>query len=197
MNNRKYIAIDLELEQPKDSIEAADSAINYEKIIQIGAVVFDETNIIEVLCYNIHYPHKLSNFISELTGIKSTDLNNSKFSLEDVIIILKDKREGYKAERNLIQWGNGDSVAIEKELNKSLVDFGFGRSAINVAHLFKIYSWANNISTKGGLRKAFNNLNIPSPVIRFDKNNLGFHNAAFDATVTALIFNKLMEKMKL
>lgn len=196
MTTRKFIAIDLELEQPYTNIQTPDSVINVERIIQLGAVVFDETGILETLCYNIQYPHKLSEFISKLTGIKSETVNNSTLSLEDAVNLLKLKREEYGAERNLIQWGAGDTEAIQLEIGKPLYDFGFGRSSINVAHLFKAYSWVNDVSVKGGLKKAFNHFQLKSPAIRFDGNNLGFHNAAFDAAVTALVFNKLLEVLK-
>lgn len=194
-STRKYIAIDLELEQPNSNSDTPDSLIEIEKIIQLGAVVFDKNGILENLCYHIHYPHKLSNFISSLTKIKTEQLNSSTLTITDAMNLLKLKREEHQAERNLIQWGNGDDKAIEQEIGRPLFDFGFGRSTINAAHLFKAYAWANNISVKGGLKKAFNSLQIKPPVVRFENNNLGFHNATFDAAVTALVFNKIMEKL--
>jgi inhibitor of KinA sporulation pathway (predicted exonuclease) len=198
--NKIYISIDLELEQAKTNHQTPDSAIDEEKIIQLGAVVFelDETypKILEKFMLNIHYPHKLSEFITKLTKITSEDVNESDLTLKDAFDIVKNAREKYNASRIMVQWGGGDEKCIEKEYGQSLASLGFGRSAINTKHLYQMYAEMNNLKFRGGLSKSMAQLGLKFECVRHDGKNYGAHNALTDALNTAIVFNHLIFKLK-
>lgn len=195
---KRYISIDLELEQSSTNVQCPDSAITEERIIQVGAVVFELTKeteplILKTECINIYYPYRLSNFISKLCNIKSDDLLNSEETVLTAVKRLCDLRTEFDTSRILVQWGGGDDVALNKESAGGL--HSFGRSAYNAKHLYQLYKTANNKPTSGGLKAALKALNMQFVPVVIGKRQYGAHNAAADALNTARIFNALINKI--
>lgn len=200
----RYIAIDLELEQPNTNQQTPDSQTDIEKIIQVGVVVFEistnEPTILFSNTYMVKYDKPLSGFIKSLTSISDSDVNNATLNAIDIIGIIQALRKEYGASRQIVEWGAGDTKALmreaeltEQELNEI---YGFARSQINVKTLFQAYALANDIKSRGGLSKSMGKLGLQFKGTHYKGKNRGVHWAEADALNTARIFNKIIQLMK-
>lgn len=182
------IFLDLELEQPYTNHQTPDSCLATEAIIQVGYVVMNDVTgeFLFEACRNVFIGVPLSSFIKKLTGISDEDLKTGT-DLVTIIDELNSVIKTYNCSRKLHQWGGGDDVCIKAELPKNY-PWQFGRSAVNVKHLFQLWSEANGISPSGGLKKSMSKMGL-----KFEG---GAHNALIDAKNTAIIFKALMEKLK-
>ena len=114
----RFIAIDLELEQPNTNPQTPDSKTDEEVIIQVGVVVFelaqDEPRVLHSETIFLHYPLPLSNFIKTLTSITDEQVSNSShspfYALERIAILRKD----YETSRQIVEWGSGDVLALRE-----------------------------------------------------------------------------------
>jgi DNA polymerase III alpha subunit (gram-positive type) len=200
----RFIAIDLELEQPNTNHQTPDSKTSDEVIIQVGVVVFelakDEPTILHSETIFLNYPAPLSQFIKTLTSITDEQVNSSThspfFALERIAILRRD----YEASRQIVEWGSGDTLALREHSGVSLENFvkryGFARSTINVKNIYQCYALANNIKRQGGLSKSMSKVNLNFKNTTFEDKNKGAHWAETDAMNTARIFNKLIELLK-
>lgn len=181
-----HLALDLELEQPNRH-DVVDSQVEHEKIIQVGWVVFSDTfEILKEQQMNINIGVPLSTFIKTLTGITDEDIANG-CSLAQVYKELTNDREMFDTSRVVIQWGSGDMQALKKELNPS--DWQFGKSGLNVKHLYQVYAEANGFNRSGGLSKVVARLGLHWL-------GRGKHQAGVDALNTAQVYNFLYNKLK-
>lgn len=178
-----YIALDLELEQPKTRADTQDSFLDTEKIIQVGFIIYQikPFKVIEKHCYHVNIGVPLSKIIKKLTNIKDEDIA-SGISLKEVYNILYTKTLEYNAIRSIVQWGGGDIEQLKLELGNS-VEWKFGRSGLNIKHTFQMWARANNIRPNGGLKKSMNKLKLT-----FEGS---CHNAMWDAYNTAKVHAKL------
>ena len=196
----KFIAIDLELEQPRSNQQTSDSQTDKEKIIQAGIVVFelsgDEPVILFSSTYMLNYNNPLSTFIKSLTSISDSDVNNATLTTKDILGIISALRQEYGASRQIVEWGAGDTKALLQESNLTSDDVGLVRSQINVKTLFQCYALANDIKTKGGLSKSMGRLGLQFKGTHYNGKNRGVHWAEADALNTARIFNKIINLMK-
>lgn len=187
------LALDLELEQPFYINDTKDSAISYQKIIQIGYVIFDDQTgkYLEEVCRHVNYPFILSKFIQKLTGITSEDVNNAP-ELAEVMRELYALRKKYNASRKMLTWGGGDQPALAKETEEipnflEVENWPFGQSAFNVKHLYQFYCEQLGVGASGGLKKSANKLGV--------KFQGRAHNALTDAKVTAEVFMALQRRL--
>jgi DNA polymerase III alpha subunit (gram-positive type) len=200
----RFIAIDLELEQPNTNQQTTDSLTDEETIIQVGIVVFeltlDEPNIIHSETIFLHYPHPLSKFIKTLTSITDEQVNSSTnspfYALQKIALLRKD----YGTSRQILEWGSGDVLALREHSGLSLDNFinryGFARSTINVKNIYQAYALANSIKIQGGLSKSMAKLKLDFKNTSYNGKNKGAHWAETDALNTARIYNKLINLMR-
>lgn len=181
------ISLDLELERPNSENQCKDSQLTEERIIQVGYVIFDDITgeHLKEVCREVNIRVPLSSFIKKLTGISDEQISNGT-DLHNIITELHKDRSQFDASRKLLTWGSGDQECILKELVR--FDWKFGRSALNVKHLFQTWAEANDISSSGGLKKSMNKIGI-----KFEGTA---HNALTDAINTAKIFMVLKNKLK-
>lgn len=188
-----FLSIDLELEQPNTRSQTSDSFISEVKIIQLGCAVIDcnTFEVVEHKCYTLHYPHKLSDYIVKLTGISSKSVNESVITLKEAYEDMIKLKLKHSCNDHILQWGQGDLKAICTELR---INSSF--TSLNVKDFYKIYALKYKLKTRCGLVKAANNLGIKNFCIREEGgNNLGAHNALYDAALTAVVFGELFESL--
>jgi hypothetical protein len=192
-----FIAIDLELEQPKSNAQTTDSFIDHERILSLGICVGDENgNILhqENIFYKYEYP--ISAFIKHLTGINDDDVAGGVSPIEAFqrLIAIRDQ---FDASRILLEWGAGDFSCIVREANIDIKSNIFGRSALNVKHLYRTWCVKHKISASGGLKTSINKFskkssNADDAFFKF----IGIpHNSQVDAVNTYLFYIKLMQTM--
>lgn len=194
----RYITIDLEIEQPNTRFDTTDSAIDHEKIIQVGIAILElGKGIIHSETINIHYDKPISAFIKKLTGITEEDLVDSTMTSELALKKIAYLREVFGTDRKIVEWGSGDMALLVKETGLNpYSDLGLARSTINAKVLFQCYAVANGIKEKGGLSKSMGKLNLGFKNTHYKGRNRGAHWAETDAVNTALIFEELMKRMK-
>lgn len=186
---KNFIALDLELEQPNRNTEITDSFATEEKIIQIGWCVFNpyQKNILKVQKYHAYYPHPLSSFIKKLTGIHDEDVLNG-VSIQKIYREIVKDREEFDTSRIVCQWGHGDMEKIKEEIGHYDIPWEFGKSGLNVKHLFTAYAMSRGIKHRGGLSKVVSRLGM----IWEGRNK---HRADVDAINTANIYSFICNKM--
>ena len=185
MKNR--LCFDLELEQPKTNKQTPDSVLDAEQIIQLGYCVLDPNgNIIHSACHTINIGVPISAFIQNLTGIKNKDIESGTMLGYACAELLKCV-DLYDCNRIPLQWGGGDYETLAKEYPP--IRSVFGRSALNVKHLYQVWAEVNGINSSGGLAKSLNRVGI-------GWGGGSKHNAEADAINTARMFHKLRTKLK-
>ena len=200
----RFIAIDLELEQPSSHAQTADSVINEEYIIQAGIVVFElaaqEPTILHSETMFVHYPHPVSKYIKALTSITDEQVNEADTDIQSVVHRLAHLRSLFDTSRQIVEWGGGDVKAIQNQARLTSSAWhsftGFARSTINAKTLYQCYALANGIKAQGGLSKSMSKLKLQFKCTRYEDQNRGAHWAESDALNTARIFNKLIELMR-
>ena len=192
-----FIAIDLELEQPKTNSQTPDSYIDHEQILSLGVCVGDENgNVLhrENIFYKYEFP--ISQFIKNLTGIKEEQVINGVTPLEALQKLI-DIREKFDASRVLLEWGSGDYSCVMKESGLSMQNAYFGRSGLNVKHLYRTWCVAHQMSPSGGLKTSINKFvkNSTDPANKFFRFEDRCHDSENDAVATYQFYIKLMKTM--
>jgi len=178
---------DLELEQPKSNHQCKDSLLDREQIIQVGWCILDpEGIIVESHCQTINIGVNISQFIQTLTGITNDDISNGT-TLEAVFIDIEEALKKYDCSRIPVQWGGGDYESLCREVPAFRAIFG--RSALNVKHLFQVWCEMNGKNSSSGLAKSLNKIGLHWQGGKK-------HNAEADAINTAYMFHKLRTKLK-
>lgn len=183
------ISLDLELEQPSTNPQTPDSMLSRQTIIQVGYVIFnDETmEILEQERNYIHVPDlKLSSFIKRLTGITDEQVAQGE-SLVTSMDRLHRLAVKHNANRKILTWGGGDQEAILTELPTEY-EWKFGRTSLNVKHLYQVYREANGLNPSSGLKKSARSLGL-----KFEGDA---HDALTDAINTARVFKVVKDKFK-
>lgn len=187
------ISLDAEFEQPRTNIQTPDSYLDEQRLIEIGWTIFESTpfTVIKQQSYYINIGVPLSAFIKKLTGATDEKIAAGKTLLEVYDILVQDMKQ-YKATRIVAQWGSGDMESIAQELQTSGAAFKweFGRSGLNVKHLYQTYCEANGLKPNGGLASSMAKLGV----VWQGRNK---HRAGVDALNTAYFYSFLMQKMKL
>jgi DNA polymerase III epsilon subunit-like protein len=193
-----FIAIDLELEQPNTNSQTQDSAIDHEKILSLGVCVGDENgNVLHQENIFYKYDHQISKFIKGLTGIKEEDVRNGVAPMEafERLVAIRDQ---FEASRVLLEWGSGDLKCTLAEAQVEDKFNTFGKSGLNVKHLYRTWCVAHQMSPSGGLKTSMNKFakNSCDPENKFFKFDFGLpHRSDIDALNTYRFYIKLMKTM--
>lgn len=175
MKDINLLSLDLELNQPSG------------KIIQVGACVgnLKSGDILDTFLYHIKIDEEISEFISNLTGIKQSDINNG-YNLNEVYKKLITFHKSWNCFRNNLTWGSGDNDCLRKELGLDDEIFVFGRRWIDVKTLFVSRCFMKNESHQSGLAKA-----LLRTGLQFKGKK---HNAEDDAINTFIIYRELLKE---
>ena len=179
-----YISLDLELNN------SSDGSTPNPKIIQVGISVGNlNAGIILTREWLIDPGENIYPFITDLTGIKNSDIKEKSVSLEVVASELSSIINKYQCFVNPVTWGAGDVTCLIKEFKESNIHFPhFGRRELDVKQLFIFLMQAQNKSFKGGLSSAMH---------RFKLSFVGKpHRADIDAKNTLLLYFKILERQK-
>ena len=151
----KIISLDLELNQPS------------KKIISVGYIIADlQKNTILRKRNLIVNPQEPLGYIqdgrsiTELTGITEVDIKFNSRSLESAYDILVMDIEELKPNRSCVQWGQGDSECLRKQLNLEYKDYIFRPRIWDVKSLYQIHQAFQNKAVAGGLEKAMKDLGL-------------------------------------
>lgn len=158
-------------------------------ICQVGITVFNvkTKEVQKPLYWNIKMVEPISPYITKLCGISQEDIDNG-ISLQECYEKIKSLSESNNCFRNCLTWGGGDSQDLRKALNLDEESFLFGRRWIDAKTLFISYCIANNLKTQSGLAKSLIRLGLAFQGRK--------HNAGDDSYNTAVIYLKLLEKLK-
>lgn len=144
--NQKYLALDLELNQPSG------------KIIQVGIAIGSATDKFENYITKKWYidpKEPISEFIVGLTGITDADIRANAWSHAHIATELGDLIKQHKTFINPITWGGGDSVELLAEFAKYGADFPhFGRRWVDVKTFYTMLMFAKGKNPGGGLASA-------------------------------------------
>lgn len=176
----KFLALDLELNQPSG------------KIIQVGVAIGDKNMRFEdyiVRKWYINPQEPISEFITDLTGITDADIGANAYSHEFVARELSELIREHKVFVNPVTWGGGDSVELLAEFCKNHADFPhFGRRWIDVKTFYTLLMFARNKKPSGGLASAMGAFKLH---FKGDA-----HRADVDAANTLALFFKLIDRQR-
>ena len=174
----KFLALDLELNQPSG------------KIIQVGVAIGDKNTRFEdyiVRKWYIDPQEPISEFINDLTGITDSDIRAEAYSHEHVARELGELIREHKVFVNPVTWGGGDSVELLAEFCKNHADFPhFGRRWIDVKTWYTYLMLTRGKAASGGLASAMGYFKL-----HFKGQA---HRADVDAQNTLALFFKLLER---
>lgn len=179
---QRHCALDLELEQPKSNPQTPDSLLEEEKIIQVGYVIYElepEFKVLEKVSRFVNIGVPLSQFIKDLTRISDEQIANGT-TIEAIYDELVEKQKQYRFVRGVKQWGGGDMDCLRKEVPNSRWEFG--RSGVNIKHLYQTYAEATGKNRSGGLSRSMAKCGLIWE-------GRGKHDAMLDALNTARFHN--------
>ena len=182
ITDSKFLALDLELNQPSG------------KIIQVGVAIGDKNTRFEdyvVRKWYINPQEPISEFITDLTGITDADISANAYSHEYVARELGELIKEHKVFVNPVTWGGGDSGELLQEFSRNHADFPyFGRRWIDVKTWYTYLMLTRGKAPSGGLASAMGYYKL-----QFKGKA---HRADVDAANTlALFFHLLQRQAKL
>jgi inhibitor of KinA sporulation pathway (predicted exonuclease) len=163
----KYIALDLEMNQPSG------------KIIQIGYVIFNplRTDSYIKKCLDIKIDEPITEYITDLTGI-TQDQNDRGISMKVAMEVMKKDVADRNVRLHVLEWGSGDSYTLAQQSGLSLF-----KSPVNVKALYQTYGLYTGTNVVAGLAKSMKYLGL-----EFKGRT---HNAMDDAYNTAIVFQHI------
>jgi inhibitor of KinA sporulation pathway (predicted exonuclease) len=172
------LSLDLEFNQPSQTI------------IQVGYCIGNVKTgeVLEKRCFDIHCKEEINPFITTLTGVTQSDVDNSEFTLEKTYEVIKEDKEKYQFFSAPLTWGHGDLSSYKEQAKLPTTDKIFGRRYTDVKTVFITYCVANDIMYRSGLSKSMRKLGLS-----FDGRK---HNAMCDAINTFVIYHELLKRMK-
>lgn len=179
MKPKIFTTLDLEMNQPSG------------KIISIGAVVGDisDGRILDRLHVFVNPEEKITEYITNLTGITQEDVDNKGVSVNSAYAQLEKLHLNYLAFRNCLTWGGGDIKELLSQSGRGTEGNGaFGRRWIDVKTVFISYCLANDLSVQSGLSKSLTKIGL-----QFSGKK---HNALSDAENTFRMYCELIKRMK-
>ena len=149
----KFLALDLELNQPSN------------KIIQVGisiADITDEKREYLTRAWYVDPGEPITEFITELTGITDDDVKNKSNTLQEIADDISRLSKENDVFVNPVTWGGGDSIELLETFKNNNVHFPhFGRRWIDVKTWYVYLMLARYKTTSGGLASAMGEFKIP------------------------------------
>ena len=177
-NKMKYIIFDLEWNQPINTVRS--KLLPHGEIIQIGFLVVDEnmniTDKNEVMIKPVCYK-KMNPYVSTLTGIKQSDINNGGDFSECFDVMA----ENFGEDTVLMTWGDDDMPILRDNLAFHSRETGDLPVHYNLQRIFAAQTGSDQ--SQIGLKTALDALSITEEVKA--------HDALNDAYMTYLIAAKL------
>lgn len=151
-----YFSLDLELNNKNDGTTP--------RIIEIGVAFGSSVRPEEITRYNWYLDpeEKITDFISNLTGITDEIIKEKSVPLSQVAEELGELLNKEKPFVNPITWGGNDAAELLQEFRDGGIDFPFfGRRILDVKTLFVYLEQVNGRSPSGGLRSAMGKYKCP------------------------------------
>jgi len=178
ITDRKFLALDLELNQPSN------------KIIQVGVAIGDKNTLFKdyvVRKWYIDPQEPVSEFINNLTGITDADIRASACSHAQVARELGELINEHNVFINPVTWGGGDSVELLEEFRNNYAAFPhFGRRWIDVKTWYTYLMLTRGKAPTGGLSSAMGYFKMSF--------NGQAHRADIDAANTLALFFKMLNR---
>lgn len=183
--NKKYLALDLELNN------AEDNSISKPKIIQVGIAIgnfndYQNDNLLSQKWY-LNPEERIFEFITNLTGITDDDIVNNAVPHAQVAFEIGTLIKSQECFVNPVVWGGGDSTELKSEFKDRSISFPFfGRRWIDVKTWFLLNALANGKNPNIGLSSALTACRLKFKGIP--------HRADDDALNTLRLFFELLNR---
>lgn len=184
--NKKYLALDLELNN------APDGSTPNPKIIQVGIAIGSANQsksewLVKHWFVKVNEP--IYPFITELTGITNDDIRNKGMSHYEIGKELSNLITEHDVFTNPVTWGGGDSTELKKEFEMNGIHFPhFGRRWVDVKTWYVLHMLSKGKSPKGGLSSAMGEFKL-----HFDGQA---HRADIDAMNTLELFFHILSRQQ-
>ena len=180
MKNRKFLALDLELNQPSNRIIQVGIAIS-------SALQSEEEYVVKKWYLDPYEP--IAEHITQLTGITSSDIQQYAVTHEYMARELAELITEHDCFVNPVTWGGGDSSELLTEIRDRQINFPhFGRRWIDVKTFYTYIMLARGKKPSGGLGSAMGGFKLPFKGTA--------HRADVDAFNTLRFFFHLLERQE-
>lgn len=151
-NTKKYLALDLELNN------APDGSTPNPKIIQVGVAIGSMNqpkNEWLVKHWFVKVNEPIYPFITELTGITNEDIKQYGMTHYEIGKELSNLINENGVFTNPVTWGGGDSTELKSEFEVNGIHFPhFGRRWVDVKTWYVLHMLSKGKNPKGGLSSA-------------------------------------------
>lgn len=175
MIKSNYLALDLELNQPSNTIIQVGLAVGN---IFTGELLFKDA-------MHVNSKETLDPYIIGLTGITQVDVDGG-VSLQAAYEHMVAVANQYDVFINPLTWGGGDSETLRQQLNMNDQRWRFGRRWIDAKTVYIAWRTAQAKEVQGGLANAMTKLGLAFKGRK--------HNAGDDAANTFRIYHRLLQE---